>query len=65
MGMRHSLLWRNGNSDGAIQTKIKTQDPSCISEPIFLEGVHETLALVMFPSIAYIAIGEYVIIKYV
>lgn len=65
MGMNHSFLWRNGISDGAIQTKIKTQDPSWFSEPIFLEGICKTLALVMFLSIAYIAIGEYVIIKYV
>lgn len=58
MGTSHTLLWRNGNSDGAIQTKIKTQDSSRFSEPIFLEGVSKTLSSVMFLSIAYIAIGE-------
>lgn len=58
MGTSHTLLWRNGNSDGAIQTNIKPQDSSRFAELIFLEGVSKTLASVVFLSIAYTAIGE-------
>lgn len=58
MGTSHTSLWKNGNSDRAIQAKIKTQDTSRFAEPIFLEGISKTLASMMFLSIAYIAIGE-------
>ena len=65
MWICHILLWRNGHFNGGIQTKIKTQGPSRLSEPIFPEETSKTVAPVMFLSNVYIAIGEYVITKYV